>query len=299
MELFLQAKLDLPYSDSVRGLMDPYKNLVIDSENDYLNYLWCYCVSIAEQEGGVSGESKKLRPNPSAASPPERRTYSVNRPVTVQSVTQPQLRPQPQLAPVRNSKGDKKQRHGVCRAVLAAAVCVAIYLCSIAARDALHRSSPVPSMPSPSATSTPTPTPTVALQPRPESGHVFYVNPTWSDEDRIAPFSIETKGTDDFYIKLVDVGELTGETRAIEFYIRGGDTVHIDVPIGIYELRYAAGSSWRGEDHLFGDGTSYHKAADFFTCYEDDDGFINGWTVELYLQENGNLETREIGPSEF
>lgn len=295
MELFLRARLDRPYSDAVCGLVDPYKDRPIDSENDYLNYLWNYCISVAQLESDAPKDLIKplASPERDTVLPPERRVYSANRPVTVQSEPQPQLRPQPV------SKEDKKQRHGVRRAILAVAVCAAIYLCSISIRDAIHRSNQASSTPLPSTAAAPTPTPTEASLPRPESGHVFYVNPTWSDDSRIAPFSIETIGTDDYYIKLVDVGNLGGEIGGIEFYIRGGDTVDIDVPLGIYQLRYASGSSWYGVDHLFGDRTSYYKADDFFDCCEDDDCMVSGWSVELYLQDNGNLKTEEISPLEF
>jgi hypothetical protein len=70
------------------------------------------------------------------------------------------------------------------------------------------------------------------------------------------------------------------------------------MPLGSYEMRYAAGEVWYGEDALFGPSTAYSRADAAFdfvrgaTQYE-------GYTVELTLQYNGNLRVQDISPSEF
>lgn len=125
----------------------------------------------------------------------------------------------------------------------------------------------------------------------PENGQILYEN-GW---DRVAPFSVVTRGEDNFLIKLKTS---TGTQDILTFFVRAGETVEIDVPLGNYTLYYATGETWYGEDILFGESTLYYKADDLFDFYEED-GSINGWTVELYLQNNGNLSTESIVPSEF
>ena len=38
--------------------------------------------------------------------------------------------------------------------------------------------------------------------------------------------------------------------------------LELKVPLGTFEIRYASGKQWYGYNYLFGDDTSYSKAAD-------------------------------------
>ena len=125
----------------------------------------------------------------------------------------------------------------------------------------------------------------------PENGQILYEN-GW---DRVAPFSVVTRGEDNFLIKLKTS---TGTQDILTFFVRAGETVEIDVPLGNFTLYYATGETWYGENILFGESTLYYKADDLFDFYEED-GYVNGWTVELYMQNDGNLSTQSIVPSEF
>lgn len=127
--------------------------------------------------------------------------------------------------------------------------------------------------------------------PVPENGQVLYSN----DLDRVAPLSVVTRGNNNFCVKLKSIG---GTTDILTFFVRAGETVEIDVPLGKYTLYYATGETWYGESILFGESTLYYKADDVFDFYEAD-GFVNGWTIELYAQVNGNLSTESIDSSEF
>lgn len=82
------------------------------------------------------------------------------------------------------------------------------------------------------------------------------------------------------------------------FFIRGGETASLNVPLGKYEIYYAHGDTWVGAKYLFGDDTEYYKADDVFNFYQDD-GCVYGWDIELYRQSGGNLSTEEISASEF
>lgn len=111
----------------------------------------------------------------------------------------------------------------------------------------------------------------------------------------IAPLTIETRGDKNYYIKLKDIS--TGAV-VLSTYISGGDTADFEVPLGEYELVYATGNNWYGIDLLFWEETQYFKANETFDFYDDGE-YINGWTVELYLQNNGNLTTTEISADDF
>lgn len=69
-------------------------------------------------------------------------------------------------------------------------------------------------------------------------------------------------------------------------------------PLGTYELRYAAGQTWYGTTHLFGPETSCSRADSQFEFRETPDGY-SGYTVELFLQVNGNLRTRTLAREDF
>lgn len=125
----------------------------------------------------------------------------------------------------------------------------------------------------------------------PSTGQILYSD----GQECIAPFSVVTRGPNNYYVKLKNV--LTSKD-VISFFVRGGETADLDVPLGTYFLYYAAGDSWQGETDVFGESTRYFKADDVFDFYESD-GYVNGWTVELYAQSSGNLSTESIDPSEF
>ena len=92
-------------------------------------------------------------------------------------------------------------------------------------------------------------------------------------------------------------GYLHGET-VLSFYVQAGETVEIDAPLGIYEIVYASGKTWYGEDELFGKTTRYTKIVDPFDFYERG-GYVNGWTVSLYPRANGNLDSEKMDAEDF
>lgn len=125
----------------------------------------------------------------------------------------------------------------------------------------------------------------------PKNGEVLSGNA----EDRIAPFTINTEGNGYYYVKLKDADT---KEDVICFFVYGGKSADVDVPLGTYELVYAYGLEWFGLEELFGADTSYTKADELFD-FTQDETQVYGWTVDLYVQYNGNLETEEIDASEF
>lgn len=110
----------------------------------------------------------------------------------------------------------------------------------------------------------------------------------------VAPLGIETHPGSNYYVKLVD---MAGRT-VMAMYVEGGRPFETEVPLGIYEMRYASGKTWYGTKHLFGPETAYAKADSRFEFTFDGNQY-NGYTVELFLQNNGNLSTSTMSAGSF
>lgn len=114
--------------------------------------------------------------------------------------------------------------------------------------------------------------------------------------EAVAPLTISTRqGTGHYFVKIVDWAT---DTPVMTVFVRSGHSVNIKVPLGSYKIKYAAGSQWYGETYLFGPDTSYSMADKRFD-FEEIGNHVSGFTVELFLQPNGNLETKRIRPKDF
>lgn len=114
--------------------------------------------------------------------------------------------------------------------------------------------------------------------------------------ESIAPFRIVTpSGPENYYVKLVDA--FTG-APTMSFFIFGGQRFEIEVPLGTYRVKYATGSTWYGDIHLFGQSTHY-SAADKVFEFTAQGNQLSGYTVELIRQRSGNLHTKSISASQF
>lgn len=117
----------------------------------------------------------------------------------------------------------------------------------------------------------------------------------YSNSQLVAPLRLVTPYGENYYIKLV---EKYSKQTELTVFVYGGFPLEIDVPLGIYELRYAYGHTWCGEPILFGKDTQYGKAeADF--SFQINDQQISGYTVELTPRVNGNLKTKAISGAAF
>lgn len=111
----------------------------------------------------------------------------------------------------------------------------------------------------------------------------------------VAPLEIKTSVGSNYLVKLEKIS--TGNNM-LDVFIRGGSTIEIKVPLGIYRLKYAAGQTWYGYDHYFGPATRYSKADSNFRFY--DDGYrVSGYTVTLYQVRDGNLSTSRLAAGQF
>lgn len=123
------------------------------------------------------------------------------------------------------------------------------------------------------------------------TGEIRYVGP----KPRVAPLEIKAPYGTSYYVKLVHAE--TGSTHMIGF-VGGGSTLEVLMPLGEYEMKYAVGATWYGEQYLFGPNTAYARADAPFYFTKEHDGY-SGYTVELYMQPGGNLETQPILASAF
>jgi len=132
---------------------------------------------------------------------------------------------------------------------------------------------------------------TVNGQILPQSGDVRL----FTNDECIAPFEIRAGQGSHYLVKLV---RAYNDTSVLTVFVRSGTTVNIDVPLGNYEVRYAAGNTWYGYDSLFGPETSYNKANETFN-FEIEGNQVSGFTITLYTVANGNLSMKKINPQDF
>ena len=112
---------------------------------------------------------------------------------------------------------------------------------------------------------------------------------TASFTNGVAPLKIRTSSTGgyNYFVKIVQAYS-NGELGS--YFIYSGDTLSIKVPTGSYEIKYATGQQWYGSRYLFGPDTNYSKANSVFDFTYSGSQY-SGYTVELIMQQNGNLRT--------
>lgn len=117
-----------------------------------------------------------------------------------------------------------------------------------------------------------------------------------SFEKGLAPLNIKTSAAGyHYYVKIVNS---TNNQELGSYFIRSGGVLNIDVPVGIYEIKYATGKQWFGRDYLFGPKTVYSKADSTFD-FSFDGYQYSGYTVELIMQQDGNLGTSDIHENQW
>ncbi|PEN14807.1 hypothetical protein CRI94_00485 [Longibacter salinarum] len=134
-------------------------------------------------------------------------------------------------------------------------------------------------------------------QPLPRSGDVK----RYHTGRAVAPLEIRTRAVERDYADrhyFVKITDYETDRRIATAFVRGGDTTKISVPLGTFRLKYATGETWYGENLHFGPETVYSEA-DQALYFADQGNQYSGYTVELFLQRNGNLRTDRIGRDEF
>lgn len=125
----------------------------------------------------------------------------------------------------------------------------------------------------------------------PQESFVEYKRPqtekisTTMHEDCLAPFRLIAKSNADCYCVLKRTNGIPG---TIKFFVRKGESIEFDVPLGTYRLYYATGNGkWYGRVHLFGyEGKYYEINGDFE--FPSSSGEYAGWEADLNSADESN-----------
>jgi hypothetical protein len=111
----------------------------------------------------------------------------------------------------------------------------------------------------------------------------------------LAPLKIYTQGNQHHFIKVVDPKV---NRSVLTVFVQAGRDVSLQVPIGTYEIKYAMGTQWYGENDLFGVNTSFGKA-ERQLVFQVNGRKVRGYSLRLYPQVGGNLKTKPINRTDF
>ena len=98
------------------------------------------------------------------------------------------------------------------------------------------------------------------LNDLPENGQIFYRRSPINYH--FAHCRIKAPESGHYYVKLKD--HETG-LDVVSFFVRSDHTANIEIPSGTFDVFFAAGEIWYGEDKLFGEETVYFKVDGPFT----------------------------------
>lgn len=111
-----------------------------------------------------------------------------------------------------------------------------------------------------------------------------------------APLSVQASSFENYYVIL---SPLDGDpAKRMGFYVESGKIAEVSVPLSTFEIYYATGETWYGPDELFGEETRRYQCEGTFEFYDDGE-YYQGWTLELFLQDNGNMDYELIGADEW
>jgi hypothetical protein len=87
------------------------------------------------------------------------------------------------------------------------------------------------------------------------------------------------------------------ELEVAVVFIRRSESVVVQVPTGRYRIKYASGDAWYGEVARFGPNTAYSRTNRVIEARRY--GNVDGVTVILVRQSDGNLPVSQISAEEF
>lgn len=117
----------------------------------------------------------------------------------------------------------------------------------------------------------------------------------YHSQPAVAPLTITVAPGAHYLVKIEDAGS---GVPVLAVFIQSGQTVQTKVPLGSFRLKYAMGTTWYGEQYLFGPDTNYHKAERTLPFAQTATGY-SGHIIQLIRQVSGNLPTTQIGPRDW
>jgi len=110
----------------------------------------------------------------------------------------------------------------------------------------------------------------------------------------MAPLKIKTRNEGrHFFAKLIEQPE---QKEVLTIFIRSGDMLKLHIPLGVYTLKYAVGSTWYGNRWLFGSETVFNSLSEDIE-FAFQDNAISGYSIELYIEPK--LLSKEVGDYAF
>jgi hypothetical protein len=110
----------------------------------------------------------------------------------------------------------------------------------------------------------------------------------------MAPLKIKTRNEGrQFFVKLI---EQPDHKEVLTLFLRSGDMLKLHIPLGVYTLKYAVGTTWYGSRWLFGSETVFNSLAEDIE-FAFQDNAISGYSIELYIEPK--LLSKEAGDYAF
>lgn len=114
--------------------------------------------------------------------------------------------------------------------------------------------------------------------------------------EALAPLSVTADKESRCYVILDPIDDQP--ENYMSFYVSAGKTAEVSVPLGTYLIYYASGDVWYGPTELFGSTTRRYLCQDVFEFYDDGE-YYQGWTLELYEQADGNMDSDPVDENEW
>jgi hypothetical protein len=80
-------------------------------------------------------------------------------------------------------------------------------------------------------------------------------------------------------------------------FVRRGETLKFDVPLGTFKVRWTSGLYWYGDELRFGN-SEFWEASDIFT-FTVRNNEVSGYTITLYEVPHGNLDKPKRSAADF
>jgi hypothetical protein len=117
----------------------------------------------------------------------------------------------------------------------------------------------------------------------------------YHSQPEVAPLTITVAPGAHYLVKIEDAGS---GVPVLSVFIHSGQTIQTKAPLGNFRLKYAMGTTWYGEQHLFGPDTNYHRAEKILE-FSQTAAAYSGHIIQLIRQTSGNLPTTQIGPRDW